>query len=148
MLIPIPSQSAYSHNGLHWEDVSSLAEDLLGSKQHVCIFQVVGLTGRSVTLLWWSMVWEWQSMPCPGGLMIIGPGSPVTRSTGGGRVELRFQTNHRPPSPSAHVDEKSELLAECGIQTAVDERVVAGGAHSQPVKAEVKGIGGVNGLTG
>lgn len=39
-------------------------------------------------------------------------------------------------------------MAKGGIQTAVDERVVAGGAHSQPVKAEINGIGGVNGLAG
>lgn len=31
-------------------------------------------------------------------------------------------------------------MTEGRIQTAVDERVVAGGAHSQPVKAEVKGV--------
>lgn len=69
-------------------------------------------------------------------------------STGGRGAELRLQPDRRPPPPPAHVKEEPELLAEGGIQTAVDERVVAGGAHSQPVKAEVEGVGGVDGLAG
>lgn len=72
----------------------------------------------------------------------------MARSAGGSRTELRFQSDRRPSSPSAHVEEKPELLAESGVQAAVDERVVAGGAHRQPVKAEVKGVGGVDGLAG
>lgn len=89
-----------------------------------------------------------QSMPWPRGLVVVGPGNPVTRSAGSCGEEPRLQADRRPPFPSAYVEEEPQLLAEGGIQTAVDERVVAGGAHSQPVKAEVKGIGGVDGLAG
>lgn len=79
--------------------------------------------------------------------MVIRPGSPVARSTGCCRVPLGFQPDDRPPPPT-HVQQKPKLLAKGGIETAVDERVVTSGAHSQPVKAEVKGVGGVDGLAG
>lgn len=60
---------------------------------------------------------------------------------------LWLQANRRSPPPPAPVEEEPQLLAEGGVQAAVDERVVAGGAHGQPVKAEVQSIGGVDGLT-
>ena len=80
--------------------------------------------------------------------MVVRPGSPVTRIADSCRTELRLQPHCHPPSLPAHVKEEPELLAEGGVQAAVDERVVAGGAHGQPVKAEVQGIGGVDGLAG
>lgn len=46
------------------------------------------------------------------------------------RAKLRVQPDHCPSSLPAPVNEELELLAESGVQTAVDERVVAGGAHS------------------
>lgn len=69
-------------------------------------------------------------------------------SAGSCRTELWLQPDRCPPFPPAHVEEEPKLLAKGSIQTAVDERVVAGGAHSQPVKAEIKGIRGVDGLAG
>lgn len=64
-------------------------------------------------------------------------------------AELRLQSDHRPPPlPPAEVEEEPQLLAEGGIQTTVDEGVVAGGAHRQPVKAEVQGVGGVDSVAG
>lgn len=80
--------------------------------------------------------------------MVVRPGSPVTRSTNGCGVELRLQPYNCPPPLPAHVKEEPQLLAEGGIEAAVNERVVAGGAHGQPVKAEVEGVGGVDGLAG
>lgn len=59
---------------------------------------------------------------------------------------LRLQTNRRSPPPPTPVEEELQLLAEGGVQAAVDERVIAGGAHGQPVKAEVQSIGGMDGL--
>lgn len=82
-----------------------------------------------------------QRTPRPRRLVVVGPRGPVARGTGVRRAEFCFHPDHRPAPPSAHVDEKPELLPKRGIQTAVDERVVAGGAHSQPVEAEVKGVG-------
>lgn len=61
-------------------------------------------------------------------------------------VMLWLQTNRRSPPPPTPVEEELQLLAEGGVQAAVDERVVAGGAHGQPVKAEVQSIGGMDGL--
>lgn len=89
-----------------------------------------------------------QSMPWPRGVLVVGPGNPVTSSAGSHRAKLWLQSDHRPPLPPAHVEEEPQFLTEGGIQTAVDERVVAGGAHSQPVKAEVKGIRGVDCVAG
>lgn len=80
--------------------------------------------------------------------MVVRPGSPVTRSTNRCGVDLRLQPYGRPPSLPAHIKEEMHLLAEGGVEAAVDERVVAGGAHCQPVKAEVEGVGGVDGLAG
>lgn len=87
-----------------------------------------------------------QSIPWLRGLIVVRPSSPVTRSSY--RAELWLHPDHRPPFPPAHVEEESHLLAESGVQTTVDERVVAGGAHSQPVKAEVQGVRGVDSLAG
>lgn len=140
------SQSAHSHDGLHWEDVSSSCEDLPGREEHMCIFEVVRLTGGGVGLTGGGVARVWQSVPWLRGLVVVGPGIPVTRSGYG--AEHRLQPDRRPPFPPAHVEEEPQLLAEGGIQTAVDERVVAGGAHRQPVKAEVQGVGRVDGLAG
>lgn len=78
--------------------------------------------------------------------MVVWPGSSLTG--GDYRARLRFQPDRHPLSLPALVEEEPELLAEDGIQAAVDERVVAGGAHSQPVKAEVQGVRGLDGLAG
>lgn len=148
MLSPYCScfQSAHSHDGLHWEDVSSSCEGLPGGEEHTRVFYVVA--ARGLALLWKGVARVGQSMLRPRGLMFIGPGDPVTRSAGSRGEELWLQADRRPPFPPAYVEEEPQLLAEGGIQTAVDEGVVAGGAHSQPVKAEVKGVGWVDGLAG
>ncbi len=101
-----------------------------------------------MTLLRGGVARVGQSAPWPWGVVIVGPGSPVARSAGSCGAELWRQPDRHPPFPPAHVEEEPQLLAEGGIQAAVDERVVAGGAHSQPVKAEVKGVRRVDGLAG
>lgn len=88
-----------------------------------------------------------QIMPLPRGV-VAGPGNPVTRGAGGHRAKLWLQSDHRPPFSPAHIKEEPQFLAEGGVQTAVDEWVVAGGAHSQPVKAEVKCVRGVDSVAG
>lgn len=88
-----------------------------------------------------------QIMPLPRGA-VIGPGDPLTRGTGGHLAKLGLHSNHRPPFSPAQIKEEPQFLAEGGVQTAVDEWVIAGGAHSQPVKAEVKCVRGVDGVAG
>lgn len=90
-------------------------------------------------------------VPLPGGVLLIGPGHPV--GWGADPVcgwDLQLQLHHLPttPPPPAEVEEELQLLAEGGVEAAVDEGVVAGGAHGQPVEAEVEGVGGVDGLAG
>lgn len=92
-----------------------------------------------------------QGVPLPGGVLLVGPGHPVGRGAGPGRGgDLRLQLDHppAPPPPPAEEEEGPELLAEGGVEAAVDEGVVAGGAHGQPVEAEVEGVGGVDGVAG
>lgn len=89
-----------------------------------------------------------QSMPWPGAVMPVGPGHPVARATSGRGTKVRLRSNCRVLLPPAHVKEQPEFLAEGRIQTAVDKRVVAGGAHSQPVETEVESIRGLDGVTG
>lgn len=64
--------------------------------------------------------------------------------------DLRLQLHHLPasPPPPAEVEEEPQLLAEGGVEAAVDEGVVAGGAHGQPVEAEVEGVGGLDRVAG
>lgn len=89
-----------------------------------------------------------QSASLAGGMVVVRPGFPVSRSGGSCRAKIWLQPDRHPAFPPAHVHELPQLLPEGGVQTAVDERVVAGGAHSQPVKAEINGVGGVDGLAG
>ena len=49
---------------------------------------------------------------------------------------------------SAHVEQSLQFWSEAVIEPAVDEGVVAGAAHCEPVKGEVQGIVGVDGLAG
>lgn len=79
--------------------------------------------------------------------MGIRPGDPVARTASCNRAKVRLQFNHS-ILPPTHVKEEPQLLTEGGIKTAVDKWVVAGGAHSQPVKTEVESIRGLNGVTG
>lgn len=44
-------ESAHSDDGLHQEAVGSSCEDRPGGEEHMCVFYVVGPTGRGVTLL-------------------------------------------------------------------------------------------------
>lgn len=78
--------------------------------------------------------------------MGIRPGDSVARTASNNRAKVRLRFNYI--LPPAHVKEKPQLLTKGGIQTAVDKWVVAGGAHSQPVKTEVESIRGLNGVTG
>lgn len=79
--------------------------------------------------------------------MGIRPGDPLAWTASSNRAKVRLQFNHS-ILPPAHVKEEPELLTEAGIQTAVDEWVVAGGANSQPVKTKVESIRGLNDVTG
>lgn len=63
-------------------------------------------------------------------------------------AELRLLSDHSVPLPPAHVKEEPQLLTEGGIQAAVDEWVVASGAHSQPVETEVESVRGRDGVAG
>lgn len=134
------------HNGLHCEDVSPACEGLPGCEEHTCIFQVVGVAGWSVTLLAGVLALVGQRLARSGGLLVVRPGCSVAGSTGARRVTLWHQPYRWSPPPPAAVKKEPQLLAERGIQAAVDERVVAGGAHGQPVKAEIESVGGVDGL--
>lgn len=90
-------------------------------------------------------------MPLPRGILLIGPGHPVGRGASpvNGR-NLLLQLDHLPatPPPPAEVEEEPQLLAEGGVEAAIDEGVVAGGAHGQPVEAKVESIGGLDGVAG
>lgn len=115
----------------------------------MCIFKVVGVTGGGVTRLRGGRPRAGQSGPRPRRLVAVGPGGPVTGRSYWPQLWLQLDRRRRRPSlPPADVEEEPQLGAEGWIQTAVDERVVASGAHGQPVEAEVQGVRGVDGLAG
>lgn len=99
-----------------------------------------------MTLLAGVLALVGQRLARSGGLLVVRPGGSVTGSAGARRVTLWHQAYRRPPPPPAAIEKEPQLLAEGGIQAAVDERVVAGGAHGQPVKAEIERIGGLDSL--
>lgn len=92
-----------------------------------------------------------KGVPLPGGVLLVRPGHPVGRGASPvRRRDLRLQLDHWPASapPPAEVEEEPKLLPEGGVQAAVDEGVVAGGTHGQPVEAEVEGVGGLDSVAG
>lgn len=54
----------------------------------------------------------------------------------------------RPPPPRTHGQQPLQLGPEAVVEPAVDEGVVAGAAHGQPVEGEVEGVVGVDGSAG
>lgn len=92
-----------------------------------------------------------KGVSLPGGVLLVRPGHPVGRGASPvRRQDVWLQLDHLPalPPPPAEVKEEPQLLTEGGVEAAVDEGVVAGGAHGQPVEAEVEGIGGLDCVTG
>jgi len=55
---------------------------------------------------------------------------------------------HRAGRFSADVEQSLQFCPEAVIEPAVDEGVVAGAAHCKPVKGEVQGVVGADGLAG
>lgn len=103
---------------------------------------------RGVARLQGTLAQARQSVARLQGLVVVGPGGSAAGCAGHGGAMLRLRADGRPPPPTAPVEQEPQLLTEGRVQAAVDERVVAGGAHGQPVKAEVQSVGGVDGLAG
>lgn len=73
---------------------------------------------------------------------VFWPSQPVGRERGGKPLlcgARRF---------SADVEQSLQLRSETVVEPAVDEGVVAGAAHRKPVKGEVEGVVGADGLAG
>lgn len=114
------------------------------------IHAVERVSGKSLALLGGHAAVR-QCGPVPGGVLLIRPGHPVGRGARpvNGR-DLLLQLDHLPASatPPAEVEEEPQLLAECGVEAAIDEGVIAGRAHGQPVETKVERIGGLDGVAG
>lgn len=112
------------------------------------LLQVVGVAGGGLARLQGTLARVRQSVARPQGLGVVGPGGSAAGSAGDGGAMLGLRADRRSPPPTAPAEQEPQLLTEGRVQAAVDERVVAGGAHGQPVKAEVQSVGGVDRLAG